>query len=573
MRSQPPIADTSLMERTLCVIPEKDIVTGLSETFASADDETVSAILSEASKFAQEFLVPLNDTGDSIGATVVDGRVITPPEMKTAWNAMKDAGWLAMDVPEEFEGQGLPLFSTICVQEIFDRSCPAASMLPTPNRSAAKLLNAFGTDELKTEWIPKLISGEYAASICISEVGAGSDVRRIRTSASHIEDTVWAITGEKQWISFGDQDLTENIGHCLLARAEGDKDLSLFFVPRLWNGEDNNIFVRRIEEKLGLHLSPTCALGFEGAKGWLLGKRERGLPQLFVMIANMRLFVGNQGLGIASGAADVALKYANERLQGGKGETPVAIIKHGDVQRQLMEMIADVETLRALGLTLACHIDIAAHSPDEDMRTKSGLLTAWLLPSFKTMGSEIAFDTASAAIQVLGGAGYTREWPVEQALRDARVFQVFEGTTGIQAQDLVYRRLLSRDGGAGLDVFIELATADAEALGGGVGALALEAYETLKLASDELKALSGEQQKTDASATSFLALAGYAARVWGATRLAKLTGDDPASKRLRIAGEYLITGAPGKTKAWLEQMRADQNNAASMQEVLDFACN
>ncbi|MAK59878.1 MAG: acyl-CoA dehydrogenase [Ponticaulis sp.] len=573
MRSQPPIADTSLMEKTLSVIPEKALVTGLSDAFASADDDTVSAILNEAAKFANEYLVPLNDVGDSIGATVVDGRVITPPEMKTAWEAMKEAGWLAMDVPEKFDGQGLPLFTTLCVQEIFDRSCPAASMLPTPNRSAAKLLDAFGRDELKTEWIPKLVSGEYAASICISEVGAGSDVNRIRTSASHITEDIWAITGEKQWISFGDQDLTENLGHCLLARAEGDKGLSLFFVPRLWEGEDNHIVLRRIEEKLGLHLSPTCALGFEGSKGWLLGKRERGLPQLFVMIANMRLFVGNQGLGIASGAADVALKYASERLQGGRGETPMPIIEHADVQRQLMEIIADVETLRALGLTLGCHIDIANHAPDESDRKKSSALASWLLPSFKTIGSEIAFDASSKAIQVLGGAGYTREWPVEQALRDARVFTVFEGTSGIQALDLLHRRLLGGDKGQGLEVFLDLAGKDANALGGKLGALALDCYDTVKLAAAELEGLKDTPRRAEASATTFLSLTGYAARVWSATRLAGLAGEDPASKRLRASGEYLITGAPGKARGFLEQMRAEQTSSDAMQQVTGFNCS
>lgn len=570
MRSQPPIANTTLLERTLSVIPEKEIVRGLSEAFGSADDETVSAVLSEAAKFAHDFLVPLNDVGDSIGATVVKGRVITPPEMKTAWNAMRDAGWLAMDVPEEFDGQGLPLFMTICVQEIFDRSCPAASMLPTPNRSAAKLLHAFGRDELKTDWIPKLVSGEFAASICISEVGAGSDVNRIRTSAQHVEEDIWTITGEKQWISFGDQDLTENLGHCLLARAEGDKGLSLFFVPRIWEGEDNKIALRRIEEKLGLHLSPTCALGFEGSKGWLLGKRERGLPQLFVMIANMRLFVGNQGLGIASGAADVALRYASERQQGGRGPQPVAIIEHADVQRQLMEIIADVETLRALGLTLACHIDIANHAQDETVRSRSAALAGWLLPAFKTIGSEIAFESASRAIQVLGGAGYTREWPVEQALRDARVFTVFEGTTGIQALDLLHRRLLGGDNGLGLEVFLDLATQDAEALGGKNGARAKACYDTLKLASEELQDIKETPNKTEASATSFLSLAGYVARVWGATRLAQLTGDGLASERLRSAGEYLLANAPGKAKALLEQMRADQANSEIMAQVTRF---
>jgi 3-(methylthio)propanoyl-CoA dehydrogenase len=571
MRAQLPLANTLLMEKTLSSLPELALVLALNEEYAAADADTVSAILTEAAKFARDIMGPLNDIGDHEGCRIEAGRVVTPAVMKTFWQGIVEGGWLSLDMPQAYGGQGLPLFLALCVQEIFDRSCPAASMLPTPNRSAAKLLAAYGNDDLKQTWIPDLLSGACTATICISEVDAGSDVNRMRTKASHVEADVWSITGEKQWISFGDHDLTGDIGHCMLARAQDDAALSLFFVPRLWDGSPNGIVLRRLEEKLGLHLSPTCALGFEGSKGWLLGEQGRGLAQMFVMISNMRLSVGAQGLGIASGAADIALSYANERRQGGTGEKPLPIIQHADVQRQLMDIISDVETLRVFGLTLAAHIDLSAHAADPELREKSAQLVGWLMPAFKTMGGETAISCASGAIQVLGGAGYTREWPAEQALRDARVLPVFEGTTGIQALDLLHRRLWGRDAGRGLFVFLEVARQDAAKLGGALGQAALHCFDILEATAAEFADLKTTSViKAEASATALLNLAGIAARGWSAARLAVLSGDDADSTRLRISGEYCLSALAAKTAAAAAQIYGDQSNSERMQQVRDF---
>ncbi|MDO9486806.1 MAG: acyl-CoA dehydrogenase family protein, partial [Sphingomonadaceae bacterium] len=374
--------------------------------------------------------------------------------------------------------------------------------------------------------------------------GAGSDVGRLRTVARARADGTWAITGEKMWISFGDHDLTPRIGHCLLART--DRGLSLFLVPsHLPSGDGpeqrNAVVVRRLEEKLGLHGSPTCALGFEEATAWLIGVEGRGLQQLFVMITNMRLSAGVQGLGIAAGAADIAFAYAHERRQGGAPERPpVPIAEHVDIQRELIEMVARVETLRGLGIAIAVHADLAAVETDAQLRDDHSALVQWLLPIFKTTGGEWGFDVASAAIQVLGGAGYKREWPVEQALRDARIATIYEGTSGIQALDLLHRRLW-RDRAKGLDVFLATARADLAACPEPGRVQAERCYDFVESAAHHLQAATCEARDAEAGASAFLHLAAIAATGWIATRLAGLGDKSAASRRLAAAGNYWLS--------------------------------
>ncbi|MDB5714397.1 MAG: acd [Sphingomonadales bacterium] len=520
-----------------------DRLRGLSDGFAQADTATVAAVLTEAARFCATHLLPLNPVADRNGCRLDDGRVTTPPGHGPAWQAYIDAGWSTLDHPAELGGQGLPLFLAASVQQIVDSSCAAFGMLPVLQRSAARLLASFGSEWMKSEWLPKLVRGEWGATICISEADAGSDVARLRTIARANADGSWSITGEKMWISFGDHDLTPRIGHCLLARTE--VGLSLFLVPSDITDAAgvvmrNAIMVRRIEEKMGLHGSPTCALGFEGATGWLIGIEGRGLQQLFVMITNMRLSAGVQGVGLATAAVDVAFAYAAERRQGGiPSAPPVAINEHADVQRQLLGMIARVEMLRGVGLAIAVQADIAAHDPDADVCKQADALIQWLLPIFKTSGGECGFDVASDAIQVLGGAGYTREWPVEQAARDARIATIYEGTTGIQALDLVHRRLW-RDGGDGLSAFLKVARADLASCRDENCDQAARCYDLLENAADWLMGMRGDVRGAEAGATAFLHLAALAATGWIATRLAGLTDDTSASRRLAAAGRYWL---------------------------------
>lgn len=534
MRAAPPPADPVLIATQYEAALGTARLRELKESFAAASPETVVAILDEAVKLASDHLVSLNDVGDAHGCKLVEGRVKTAPGHREAWEAFAAGGWPTLDLPEEEGGQGLPAALAFSVQEVLDRACPAFGMIPVPTRSAARLIHAFADEAIRAEWMPKLASGEWVASICISEVDAGSDVMRMRTRAVPNDDGSWSISGEKQWISFGDHDLAPRIGHCILAKTATSDGLSLFLLPDTIDGIRQPIFVRRLEEKMGLHASPTCALGFEGAKAWLIGQEGRGLQQMFVMITNMRLATGAQGLGIAAGAADVALQYASERKQGGRGPVPVTIDSHADVRRMLLDMAAQVETLRGLVITAANQVDLANHETDPEAKADAAALLQWLLPIVKTSGGDVAFDVSSLAIQVLGGAGYTREWPVEQNLRDARVLTIFEGTTGIQALDIVHRRV--RRDGRGLVCFLKAARADC-----GAGDALPQTLDLLEQAAGALVAET-DMAAVDGGATPFLRLAQLAASGWIAARLAALAGDDPATRRLVAAGRYWLAG-------------------------------
>jgi hypothetical protein len=306
------------------------------------------------------------------------------------------------------------------------------------------------------------------------------------------------------------------------------------------NGEPNGVFPRRIEEKMGLHGSPTCAMGFEGAKGYLLGTLGRGLPQLFSMIVFMRLSVGVQGLGIAAGAAETALTYAGERRQGGQPSAPpVTIDCHADVQRLLLEAVSSVEVFRGLVYTAAIQADLSACETDPQAAAQAAALTQWLLPIVKTLGGETAVAAAHNAIQVLGGAGYVREWGVEQALRDGRIFTIYEGTTGMQALDLVHRRLW-KDEGAGLRRFLDLARVDLQDASE-VGAPLAAVLDLLEQAAGRLTGWQDHPREAEAGATAFLTLAGLAATGWVALRLAELDPAEPRSGRLRAAGRYWLS--------------------------------
>lgn len=503
-----------------------DVVSGVTE--AEFDE-----LLRSAVGYAERVLVPLNRDGDRTGSRLVAGRVKTPGSHKMAWRAYCDAGWLLLDADPAHGGLGMPTGVASAVQEIFDQACPAFGMMPVPIRAASRLLRAYGSPELQAEWLPHLAAGEWSATICISEPEAGSDVRRIRTRAELGRDGDWTISGEKCWISFGDQDISDRIGHCLLAKSAPD-EISLFLVPDRFGGERNHIYVRRLEDKLGLHLSPTCALGFEGAHGFLLGERGRGLSQLFVMIRHMRLATAVQGAGIAARAYTTAKAYASERRQGGRDAQPVPIDTHADIQRLLLSMGGRLETLRALIQICAVHIDHADRAECADQRAHSAALTAWLLPIVKTLGGDVAFNVASDAIQILGGAGYTREWPVEQALRDARVLTIFEGTTGMQAQDLRFRQL-GNSGSAPYFAFI----AEARAVAASCPILT-SALTQFEAAVAILTKADRSQRSNEWGATAFLNLATSLAVGWAAGRLSQTTGDGAVPRNLRAVAQWQL---------------------------------
>jgi len=504
--------------------------------------DMAEAILDAASRFAAEVLAPLNGSMDRQGCRIEGGRVKTAPGHPEAYAAYREGGWPTLDKAVAHGGQGLPLLIWAAAQELFDRACVAFGMMPTSQGAAVRLLEAHADDAIKAQWLPRLTSGDWAATIVISEVDAGSDVGRIRTQAQPLGDGHWAVTGEKNWISFADHDLTERIGHCILARtpgaAPGPAGLSLFLVPSvLDDGSRNAVQVRRLEEKMGLHGSPTCAVGFEGARAQLIGREGRGLSQLFAMITQMRLSVGVQGLGVAAGAAETARAYAEARRQGGPADQPpVTLDSHADIRRLLLLGRARVETLRGLTYAAAVQADLGAFETDPSAKAQAEALTAWFLPLVKTLGGEAAFDTADEAIQVMGGAGYVRDWPAEQYLRDGRVFTIYEGASGMQALDLLHRRLW-RDEAKGLIAFLELARAEIAVSADGPPRHALTgALEHLEAAADQLKNWRRQPLDAEAGAFAFLQLAGLCATGWIALRLIRL-GDDS----LKAAGGYWLS--------------------------------
>ena len=511
---------TDQASRTIATLARTPGWTRLQALRPDCDDATVAILLEAAAGFAETVLAPLNPVGDRIGAQLVDGRVRVPPGFAVGFRQYAAAGWLGIDAPARFGGQDLPLTLQAACGPLFDRGCMALMMAAGSSRGAVQLLAASADARTAAEWGPKLVSGEWAATICISEPEAGSDIGRIRTRAE-FRDGQWFITGQKIWISFGGHDMTGRIGHCLLARTgdeHGTRGLSLFLVPDHRDGAANGVSVERIEEKLGLHGSPTCSMRFRNACGVLLGGEGRGLSQLFAMIEPMRLHTGCQGLGIASAAADIAEDYARQRRQGGHPDQAAPpISSHPDVRRQLHDIRSSTEILRAAVLELASAMDLARLEADAGLAD----FASWMLPLIKTFGAETGFDAAHAAIQVLGGAGYVRDWPLEQYLRDARVMAVYEGTTGMQALDFLTRRLW-RDQGRGLAVFLRQArgeiAADAAARpdqARAVGTL-LDSFETL---SGRMAAMQAEPDAALYRADSYMRAAWAAVSAWMAFRI------------------------------------------------------
>lgn len=524
------------------------------------ESDSLSMIFDAAGRFAEEVLYPVNRHGDVQGCRLEAGRVLTADGYRDAWKEFVEQGWNSVDQPVEYGGQGLPSFVNVACREMFDRACMAFGMIAGPQRAATLVLKAFAEPALCDEWVTKFVEGAWSASIGISEADAGSDVGRIRTRAVPLADGAWEITGEKMWTSFGDNDMVERIGCMLLARTPdappGTGGLSLFLVPNTIQNEagewvQNGVIPRRLEEKLGLHGSPTCAMGFENSRGTLIGSINRGVSQLFVMIQNMRVLVAIEGVGMAYGAAKVAHDYAMDRRQGGDPREPaVRICEHAEIQRLLLNMHSRVEVLRALVLDQALRLDLMPYQDEAD-RTESNNVVQWMLPILKACCSEAGFDVANDAIQILGGAGYTREWPVEQWLRDARMMSIAEGASGIQALDLLHRRLW-RDNGAGLSSFLvaareEIATGNEEWTGPATAALAI-----LEDAGERLIAMKQAPRDAEAGATAFLKLAMLAATGWSAVRLSRLSGD-PIADRLAAAGRYWLSDLEARARREFEE--------------------
>ena len=512
------------------------------------EDDLVEAILTEAGRFAAEVIAPLNPVGDRVGCMRhADGTVTTPPGFREAYAQYRDSGWGTLALPEENGGQGMPHVLATVVEEFLNSACHAFNMYPGLTHGAVAVLLDRGSEELKTAYLPKLVSGEWLGTMALTEPQAGTDLGLIRTKAEPRGDGSHALTGEKIFCSGGEHDLTDNIVHLVLAKLpgapDGSRGISLFLVPKvLPDGSRNTATCGAIEHKMGIHGSATCAMNFDGATGWLVGGENEGLAAMFIMMNAARLSCGNQGLAQAELAYQNAAAYALERRQGraaGSKETADPLIVHPDVRRLLMDARAFTEGFRALVLWTAWQLD-----RDQDE------LVSFLTPVIKAYGTDRGFETAVAMQQVFGGHGYVAEWGMEQIVRDARVAMLYEGANGVQALDLVGRKLL-RDGGIVAERFFALVEGECETAPSELHDIAAPLRETMHEAREAalwLVSSGTEPNDIGAGAYAFLQLIGLLATGWMWLRLAEAAlpdVDDPfCAAKLATARHFAKRSLP-----------------------------
>jgi alkylation response protein AidB-like acyl-CoA dehydrogenase len=449
---------------------------------ASIDPELIGQVLEQGGRFCSEVLFPLNRSGDEEGCRYEgDGVVRTPAGFVEAWNQFCEAGWPTLTCDPQYGGQGLPHLVGMAFQEMMNSANQAWTMYPGLTHGAYDCLRAHGTDGQKALYLPKLVSGEWTGTMCLTEPHCGTDLGLLRTKAEPRGDGSHALSGTKIFISSGEHDLAQNIVHLVLARLPdapaGTRGVSLFVVPKFLPdadgrpGERNRVRCARIEQKMGIHANATCVMDFDGATGWLVGEPNKGLQAMFVMMNVARIGVGLQSLGLMEVACQNSVAYARERLQmralGGarSPDTPAdPIIVHPDVRRMLLTQKAWVEGSRAFAYWLALQADIAEGHPDEAARREAADMLALLTPVVKAFVTDNAFASTNLALQVFGGHGYIREWGMEQHVRDARINMIYEGTNGIQGLDLLGRKVLG-DAGAKLRKFGNLIAALVEAEG------------------------------------------------------------------------------------------------------------
>lgn len=556
-------------------------VSGLDRSIAEGvypeiDLDLTQSVLEEAGKFAASVIAPLNKVGDRAGTPFRDGKVTMPPGWKEAYTAWAEAGWNALPATADYGGQGLPALLNAPCLEMWNAANMAFALGPLLTCGAIEALTVHGSQELKDRYLAKLVSGEWMGTMNLTEPSAGSDLNAVRSRAERAGDGSYRIFGQKIYITYGEHDLTDNICHLVLARLPdapaGTRGISLFLVPKILpDGALNDVRCNGVEHKLGIHASPTCTMVYGdagGAVGWLIGEENRGLACMFTMMNNARLGVGIQGVAIADRAYQQALHYANERRQGrapgdtGEGMSPIAL--HPDVRRNLMTMLALTNASRAICYLTAAELDLAHHLADPAARKAASEMGALLTPVAKAFSTDIGVEVASIGVQVHGGMGFVEETGAAQHLRDARILTIYEGTNGIQAIDLVQRKL-PLSGGAAVRAAIarirkvqgRLAASRNPAFGQAAARLR-DGVEALDRATSWMQAAMAGNRPEDAlaGATPYLRLFGLAQGAAGLAEIAlaaettAAAGDTSPAHAGRIAlarffAENLLTAAPG----------------------------
>ena len=534
--------------------------------YQHADPDTVAALLEEAGRFFSEVIAPLNRIGDTQGSVLTEnGTVKTPDGFKDAYLKFVESGWASAHMPEEWGGGGLPYLVGVVIEEMFKTANMAFSLAPLLTHGAVEAMTHHATPELQGLFLENLVSGKWAGTMNLTEPEAGSDLGAVRTKAVPQDDGSYRISGTKIFITWGDQDLTENVVHLVLARtpdaAPGTKGISMFLVPKFLldengnPGEPNDIKVVSLEHKLGIHASPTCVMSFgdegDGAVGYLVGEEQQGMRNMFTMMNVARIGVGMEGVAITEGAYQKAASYARERVQGraigSDDRQSVAIIEHPDVRRMLLTMKAYAEAMRCMLYLAAAEGDRMQHGEDQEERTRASNRIALLTPVVKAWCTDIGVEMASVGLQVHGGMGFVEETGAAQYYRDSRIAPIYEGTNGIQAIDLVIRKL-PLDGGAAVTSLITEMTEvlddmnDHEQLGSFRDRLT----EALQCLADTTAWLGDRLEKGDfrsalAGATPYLRQMGTVIGGWLLARSAVEALKEPAGYDAEFLKEKVVT--------------------------------